>query len=155
MALTNFPSQTYPACSSDASTCQVHGDQLESMSRTHAAEVLTLRRRIAALEHALAVAETSVSSISSLPVSHGNTPAVAAADLPGQGAPPGARAAQSESHADVSAAGNPQLVSAPTLTGAEAWDDGEATFTERMAARAFFREEAADDSARRWFLRND
>lgn len=156
MALTNFSSQAPANDCIEAGICHVHGEQLESMSRAHAAEVLTLRRRIVALEHALQAATFS----------NGKAPAVVEADRSGEGVVHDACAAQTAQQPHAPVAGNPMapaeatepsapIVSVPTPMGAEAWDDGDASFSERVAARAFFREDPADEPSRRWFLRND
>ena len=129
-------------CGVERGVCRVHGAQFVSMQAAHADEVAALRRRIEALEASLAQAEaaraaaTPVSEHPPVTSIEVHTTDRRKTDHPGD--------LQDDLAANVS----------NITTGAAAWDDDEATFSERIAALAFFREDDAEEPSRRWFLRN-
>lgn len=129
-------------CAVERGVCRVHGAQLASMQASHAVEVAALRRRIEALEASLAQAEAAKAA--AMPVA--DQPPVTSIDMH----------ATDRRRTDRVPDMEEQLAaSASTITsGARAWDDDDATFSERIAALAFFREDDSDEPARRWFLRN-
>lgn len=137
---THLPRST-GACAAERGVCRVHGAQFASMQASHAAEVSALRRRIAALEAGLAQAEAARAA------------EVAVADQP---LVTSINEATDRSETDGAAKLYEELTANASniTTGAAAWDDGDATFSERIAALAFFREDNSEEPARRWFLRN-
>ncbi len=134
-------------CGVERGTCRVHGAQFASMQASHAAEVASLRRRIEALEASLAQAEAA--RVATSPVS--DRPPVTSIDIHATDRRKTDQAGDlhgDDLHKKLSA-----NVSNIT-TGAAAWDDEDVTFSERIAALAFFREDDSDEPSRRWFLRN-
>ena len=124
-----------PRCIVRRGRCVVHGVSGEPET-THRAqiEIAALRNRITELEAALEKARRdkhvalAVSPKPSNIVLH-PSPGGAADDL-----------------------GTPQPA-AEAVTFSEAWSDTNATFEERLAARAFFDCDENDEPARRWFLK--
>lgn len=130
------------ACAVERGVCRVHGAQFASMQASHAAEVSSLRRRIEALETSLAQAEAARAA--AVPVA--DQPPVTSIDIH----------ATDRRKTDRGADLGEQLTANASniTTGAAAWDDDDATFSERIAALAFFREDDSEEPSRRWFLRN-
>lgn len=203
MALIDISEDLTPDCTELNAMCVVHGDEIARLTRDHATEVVALRRKIDALESALAVAEvaraakvTSVqadpplTSISfDLPQSHvaalepqigGEAQSACApaswstgsAFLPSQQPAvvsvesavrcvegTDARAVQpnppSTADAARSSAQVERVEEMSALDEQTPWDDGEASFEERMAAREFFADQAAgrEPAWRRWLLK--
>ncbi len=120
----------------------MHGAQFASMQASHAAEVSALRRRIEALETSLAQAEAALAA--AVPVV--DQPPITSIDIH----------ATDRRKTDHGADLGEQLTANASniTTGAAAWDDDDSTFSERIAALAFFREDDSEEPARRWFLRN-
>ena len=59
MALIEVSEELHTECTELNAICLVHGDEIGRLNRAHAAEVVSLRRKIDALESALAVAEVA------------------------------------------------------------------------------------------------
>ena len=137
----NFPSSN-GTCAVERGVCRLHGAQFASMQASHAAEVATLRRRIETLETSLAQAEAARAAAT--PVR--DQPPVTSIDIHATDRRRTDRAGDLEEQLAANASN--------ITTGAAAWDDDDATFSERIAALAFFREDDTDEPARRWFLRN-
>lgn len=129
-------------CAVERGVCRVHGAQFASMQASHAAEVATLRRRIETLETSLAQAEAARAAATAV----GDQPPVTSIDIHTTDRRRTDRAGDLEEQLAANASN--------ITTGAAAWDDDDATFSERIAALAFFREDDTDEPARRWFLRN-
>lgn len=144
------------------SVCHVPGDQVAAMRAAHLAEVDALRRRIDELEHALAQLDaesaertagdvgnddvpTGVTTIRLAPKHQRRRTDPPEAEAPASPHPPVEQGIADETVLD-------EMVSTVT-SGAAAWDDDEVSFAERVAARAFFREDVTDTRARRWLLR--
>ena len=130
------------ACRAERGACRVHGAQFASMQASHAAEVSALRRRIETLEASLAQSEAARAAQARV----ADQPPVTSIDIHSTDR------RKTDRVSDVS----DQLAAHASniTTGAAAWDDDEATFNERIAALAFFRDDDSDQPARRWFLRN-
>ncbi|MEM7093129.1 MAG: hypothetical protein AAF567_09005 [Actinomycetota bacterium] len=126
------------------------------MHASHLAEVVSLRRKIEALEHALAHSEAARDAATSATMQ----PNVTSIQLPSDHhrrrsdvAPAVTPIGSAARHVGLTAPSveTPTPVTS-TPTGSAAWNDDDATFAERMAAKAFFREDDIDQRSRDWLL---
>jgi len=184
VALIEISEELQTECTELDAMCLVHGEEIARLTQSHAAEVVSLRRKIDALESALAVAEVAraarVVSLQDNPpltsISFGATVTGApATDLSSASAfhsshQPAVVSVESAARridgTDASAVQpNPPLTDdavrhpcpAPASSPEEPgpWDDAEASFEERMAAREFFAESTStsEPAWRRWLLK--
>lgn len=138
---------------------RVHGELASETGSAYAAEVTSLRQRISELERQLAerlphASQEIESTGDSAPPTQPAADSTDGTDLSGecvsQNSLTDAHAATMGQHEFDDAAGDfATLYDAES--GPETWTDPDASFEERMAARAFFDGER-DESARRWLL---
>ena len=131
------------------SVCHVPSEQVVAMHARHIAEVERLRARIEELEAALddndTDGEPQVTTVRLVPTRQRRRSDNQAVTEEAAVQPVSSQHLPAEDVLD-------EMVSTVT-SGAAAWDDEDVSFAERVAARAFFRDDVTDSRARRWLLR--
>jgi len=158
----SLPLHAEISCPEEAGSCRVDGDEVEATETapTYLAEVTSLRQRITELEDQLAqrlprASEEAEASVSTAPSTQ---PAVVATEetdssrkCVSEAFLTDARAATMSQHEVNDTAGDFATFYESETEPALSWTDPDASFEERMAARAFF-DADGDESARRWLL---
>lgn len=179
MALAEISEELHAECTELNTVCIVHGDEIARLTRLHAAEVVSLRRKIDALESSLAVAEVArAAEVVSLqanppltsisfggPSADGKGPAASERDQPTfvSSQEPAVVSVVPAAHringTDASAVQphppSTEDAARPPAVPEDVWADTEASFEERMAAREFFADAPGGQEPRwrRWLLK--